>query len=222
MGLDFDFSVIFKHFPYLLKGLGLTLILTGLSMLLGWAFGLILCFSRMSKLKFFRIASIVVIESIRNTPSLVHVMWVYYALPFLIGVDLNPFLSGIIALTAIAMVYLGEMFRSGIQAIGRQQTEGALALGMNYFLTMRRVILPQAFRNIIPGIMTLFVETLKLSAICSFISVTELMYRGVVVTGWTYRPFEIYTVVGIMYISVAVPISLYVSKIEKRMRKIYG
>jgi len=222
MGLDFDFSVVSKHFPYLIGGLGFTLFLTALSMLLGWILGLILCFFRMSNYRFFRIASITIIESIRNTPSLVHIMWVYYALPYLTGIDLNPFLSGLIALTAIAMVYFGEMFRSGIQAIGKHQEEGSLALGMSAFLTMKRVILPQAFRNIIPGIMTLFVETLKLSAICSFISVQELMYRGIVVTGWTYRPFEIYTVVGFMYILVSVPISLYVSKIEKKVRKIYG
>jgi His/Glu/Gln/Arg/opine family amino acid ABC transporter permease subunit len=222
MGFDFDISVVFEHLPYLLGGLGLTLVLTGLTMVLGGVFGLMLCFLRMSHFKLFRVTAMSIIEFIRNTPSLVHVMWVFYALPFLTGIDLSGFTSGLIALTAIAMVYLGEMFRSGIQAIGKPQTEGALALGMSYFLTMKRVVLPQAFRNLIPGIMTLFVETLKLSAICSFISVTELMYRGVVATGWTYRPFEIYTVVGLMYVMVAVPISLYVSKIEKRLRRIYG
>ena len=220
--MEFHWEVIDRYKWMLLGGLWDTITLTCLSMLVGAFLGLILCLMRISTIKTFRVSSTSYTEFIRNLPELAMVIWIFYALPFMLGIAFEPYFAGFLTLTLIAGAYLGEIFRSGIHSVAKNQTEGAYALGMNYTLMMRRVVLPQAFRNIIPAIMTQFVVTLKMSSLCAFIGVGELLARASQAISWSFRPLEIYTTIAFLYFMIAFPISYVVSKLEIKLRRIYG
>jgi len=177
---------------------------------------------RISNTKLFSVFSTAYTEFIRNFPELAMIIWIFYALPFMLGIVFEPYFAGFLTLTLISAAYLGEIFRSGIHAIARNQAESGYALGMSYLLTMRRVVLPQAFRNIIPAIMTQFVVNLKMSSLCAFIGVGELLARASQVISWSFRPLEIYTTIAFLYFIIAFPISYLVGKLEIKLRSIYG
>ena len=127
-------------------------------------------------------------DFLRGTPLLVQLLWIYYSLPILTGVVFSPFVSAAIALTLNLSAFVSEVYRAGIQSIGRGQREAALALGMSQWQAMRRVILPQSIRRVLPPLGSIWVSLFKDTAIVSVIAVPELMYRGKVLSIETYRP----------------------------------
>ena len=123
-------------------------------------------------------------------------LWVYYSIPILTGVAFSPFMSAAIALTLNLSAFVSEVYRAGIASIGRGQREAALALGMSNWQAMRRVILPQSIRRVLPPLGSIWVSLFKDTALVSVIAVPELMYRGKVLSIETYRPLEVYTAVA--------------------------
>lgn len=203
--------------PYLLKGAILTIELTFCAMILALVVGLFLGLGRISKNKLIYSSVTVYIEVIRGTPLLVQLFIIYYALPDY-GIYLTPFLAGTIGLGLCYAAYVAEIYRAGIQAVPKGQIEAALSLGMRKRKAMRRIILPQAVKIILPPVTNNFISMLKDSSLCSVITVVELMRQAQIYVASTFRTMEVYLMVAIIYLSLAYPLSVIVSKLELRLK----
>ncbi len=218
MGYNWRFDVVAEELDFLMGGLGLTAGLSVLSMAASLVLGLLVSFARLSPWAPLRTISSVYTDFLRGTPLLVQLLWIYYSLPILTGVTFSPFTSAAIALTLNLSAFVGEVYRAGIQSIGRGQREAALALGMSSWQAMRRVILPQSLRRVLPPLGSIWVSLFKDTALVSVIAVPELMYRGKVLSIETYRPLEIYTAVAIIYFLVTYPQARAVDWLFERAR----
>ena len=218
MGYQWHFEVVGESLEFLLGGLGLTVGLSLLSMGAGLVLGMLVSFARLASWRPLRAIASLYTDFLRGTPLLVQILWIYYSLPILTGVVFSPFVSAAIALALDLSAFISEVYRAGIQSIGRGQREAALALGMSQWQAMRRVILPQSIRRVLPPLGSIWVSLFKDTAIVSVIAVPELMYRGKVLSIETYRPVEIYTVVAIIYFLVTYPQARAVDWLFERAR----
>jgi His/Glu/Gln/Arg/opine family amino acid ABC transporter permease subunit len=218
VGYQWHFEVVGESLAFLLGGLGLTVALSVVSMALSLVLGMLVSFARLAPWRLLRTAASLYTDFLRGTPLLVQILWIYYSLPILTGVVFSPFVSATIALTLNLSAFISEIYRAGIQSIGRGQREAALALGMSQWQAMRRVILPQSIRRVLPPLGSVWVSLFKDTAIVSVIAVSELMYRGKVLSIETYRPVEIYTVVAIIYFLVTYPQARAVDWLFERAR----
>jgi polar amino acid transport system permease protein len=218
VGYEWRFDVVAEELNFLLGGLGWTIGLSLLSMVAGLVLGLVISFARLAPWAPFRVVSSAYTDFVRGTPLLVQLLWIYYSIPILTGVAFSPFTSAAIALTLNLSAFIGEVYRAGIQSVARGQREAALALGMTRSQAMRRVILPQAVRRVLPPLGSIWVSLFKDTALVSVIAVPELMYRGKVLSIETYRPLEIYTAVAIIYFVVTYPQARGVDWLFERAR----
>jgi len=200
--------------PPLLKGAWLTIVVSMLAFALAMIVGLLFAIARMSRFAPLRIAAAIYIQVIRGTPLLLQLFFIYYVLPYN-GIVLSPFVSAIIGLTANYAAYMAEIFRSGIQAIAKGQWEAGAATGMSRRLLMRRIILPQALRIIIPSIGNSFVSIFKDSALVSVITMRDLMFSGQLLASATFKHFEIYAMVAAIYLAISYPAAMLVEWIER-------
>lgn len=146
----------------------------------------------------------------------------YLALPYIIGVHLPPFQSAVVALSLTISAYLSEVYRAGIQSIDKGQMEAALAVGMRWSMAMRRIVLPQAVRMVVPPLITALVNAFKVSVLASVINVHDLIFRAQTVSITTYRPLELYTVVALIYLAVLYPLTLASRYAESRYARAVG
>jgi polar amino acid transport system permease protein len=218
VGYQWHFEVVGESLQFLLGGLGLTVGLSLLSMAAGLVLGMLVTFARLALWRPLRVFASLYVDFLRGTPLLVQILWIYYSLPILTGVVFSPFVSAAIALSLNLSAFISEVYRAGIQSIGRGQREAALALGMSQWQAMRRVILPQSIRRVLPPLGSIWVSLFKDTAIVSVIAVPELMYRGKVLSIETYRPVEIYTIVAIIYFVVTYPQARTVDWLFERAR----
>lgn len=213
-GYSWDFFVVFDNFSVLLRGLVGTIKLASVSLVLGMALGLPIGAGRWSQKKIFNWPASAYIEVFRNTPALVQLMWFYYALPILIGMQLNAFSAGTIALTLNTAAFCAEIFRAGIQSIDRGQWEAGRAIGMNFYLLMRRVILPQAVKRMVPAFTNRAIELTKMTSLASTIAYMELLYEAKLLSTALYRPIEIYLTAASIYFVVLYSGTLLVRRLE--------
>ncbi|WP_143608971.1 MULTISPECIES: amino acid ABC transporter permease [Thermosipho] len=209
-------EVVLENLPFLLLGAWDTLKLTFFSVLIGLILGTFIGMGRLSKLKVINIPSTVYVEFLRGTPLLVQISIVYFGLPQL-GIQLEAYPAAIVALGLNSGAYIAEIVRAGIQSIPKGQYEAARSLGMSHFQTMRYIILPQAFKNILPALGNEFITLTKDSSLASIIGVTELMRRGQFVITRTFQTFSIYFGIAIIYFVMTFTISRIVRVVEKRM-----
>ena len=155
-------------------------------------------------------------QFIRGTPLLLQLFFIYYVLPY-VGIVLSPFVSGVLGLTINYTAYMAEVFRSGIQAIPKGQWEAGASVGMSRRLMLRRIILPQAIRIIIPSIGNFFVSIFKDSALVSVITMRDLMFSGQILAAATFKHFEIFAMVAVLYLLISYPAAKLVEYIEQRM-----
>lgn len=217
MDYAFDFALVVETFPILMRGFVVTLELWLPSLAIGLAAGLVLALARLSRSRLLRGGSLVYIELFRDTPVLIQLIWFYYAFPILIGVQLSPFTAALLALALNTSAYGAEIFRGGIQSIARGQWEGAMALGMRHADVLRRIILPQVFKLMLPAFTNRAVEVAKMSSLASVLSVHELMYQGRLLSSTYYRPFEILTTVAVVYFVLIYPATFLSMTLERRM-----
>ncbi|PWC76989.1 amino acid ABC transporter permease [Azospirillum sp. TSH64] len=217
MDYAFDFALVVETFPILMRGFVVTLELWLPSLAIGLAAGLVLALARLSRSRLLRGGSLVYIELFRDTPVLIQLIWFYYAFPILIGVQLSPFTAALLALALNTSAYGAEIFRGGIQSIARGQWEGAKALGMRHADVLRRIILPQVFKLMLPAFTNRAVEVAKMSSLASVLSVHELMYQGRLLSSTYYRPFEILTTVAVVYFVLIYPATFLSMTLERRM-----
>ena len=204
----------------LLAGLLLTVELTFAVILLSLPFALLVALGGMSRIAPLRWVINGYVEAIRGTPLLLQLIYIYYVLPE-VGVRLTAFAAGVIGLTLNYSAYISEVYRSGIQAIGRGQHDAAAALGMTHALAMRRIILPQAIRIVIPSLGNYFISLFKDTALCSVVSIQEVVFTAQILAARSFQYFTLYTVVGVMYFAVSFPAARLVGYLERVTRRGY-
>ena len=212
-----DFSVVFEYQANLYRGLGVTFELSIIIILASMVGGIIIGAGRYSKNRLFNWPATAYIELFRNTPVLIQIVWFYYAFPVLIGIQMEGFYAALIGIGLNMIAYSADIVRGGIQSIEKGQWEAAKAIGMNYFSIMRRVILPQALRRMIPPFTSRTVEAVKATSLASTIAVAELLYEGQVLANTVYRPFELYTAVAVLYFFATYPLVLFSYWLERKL-----
>jgi polar amino acid transport system permease protein len=201
-----------------MEGLLVTLEITTLSVAFGLVIGLFMGIMRLSSNFVLKYIAVIYIDFIRGTPLLVQIFLIYFALPMIIGQRIDPFIAAVTACSINSGAYIGEIFRAGIQSIDKGQMEAGRSLGMSYAQTMRYIILPQAFRRIVPPLGNEFIAMLKDSSLVSVIGFEELTRRGQLIIARTYASFEIWATVAIMYLILTLTISRIVDYLERRMK----
>jgi polar amino acid transport system permease protein len=201
--------------PILLEGLRLTIVVTIGSLLLSTLLGLVWALMRVSGIKWLVLISKTVVNTIRGIPILVQLFYIYFVLPEL-GITLSGLQAGILGLGIAYSAYQAENFRAGIEAIDRGQVEAAQSLGMGWALTMRRVILPQAVRIVLPPYGNTMVMMLKDSSQASTITVAELTLKGQMLASSTFKNSTVFTLVAVLYLVMSVPLIILVGRLEKK------
>lgn len=214
----FNINVLSEQYGYLAIGATYTLGLTSLSMFFGISIGIIISIGRMTKNRFLRSISSVYVDVMRGIPLLILLIWFYYGLSMLIDYSFSPLFAGVACLSLKYSGYLAESFRAGIQAIEKGQSEASFSLGFSKFQDLRRIVLPQAFRIVIPPIGNSFVSMLQDSSIVMVVGIWELMRRGNSLANSTLKPFEIYTAVGIFYLIMTISASRINRYLERRLK----
>ena len=211
-----DFELIQRALPILLMGAGVTIEITAFSVAIGFFIGLFVGITRISQFKLLLIMAAVYADCIRGTPLLVQIFLIYFALPMAIGQRVEPFIAAVAACGINSGAYVSEIFRAGIQAIDVGQMEAGRSLGLTWWQTMRFIILPQAFKNILPPLGNEFIAMLKDSSLVSVIGFEELTRRGQLIIAQTYGSFEIWMTVAVLYLIMTMAISRIVAFLEKR------
>lgn len=215
--MDFQWNLVWDSFPVLLEGAWLTIQLTSIAVFFGIIIGTIAGILRLTKSPL-RYLAAAYIDFIRGTPLLVQIFIIYYGLPNLIGRPVASYFAGVVALSLNSGAYVAEIVRSGIQSIEKGQTEAALSLGLSPLATMRYITLPQAFKRIVPPLGNEFIALLKDSSLVSAIALEELVRKGQILVGRTFRPFEIWFAIAILYLIMTVTISQFVNYMERRLK----
>lgn len=215
--MDFNINIFIESIPYLLRGALVTLRLSIISVGIGVVLGLFIGLARISKRYIFRIPATLYVEVIRGTPLLMQLLIIYYALPSF-GINLGAITAAIVGLSINSAAYTGEIFRGGIQSIEKGQMEAARSLGMSYFQAMRYVILPQAFRRILPPLTNEFVSMLKESSLASTLAVTELLRAGREIVAWKANVFSPFLGVTLIYLLMTLPLTRLSIWMEKRLK----
>ena len=193
MQYKWDFSFLHQNAHFLLNGLGASLLLAAFAVLLGGSCGLAVALGRLHGPRPLRWFFAAFVEFFRNTPALIQLMWLYYAMPLFTGLQPKPFTAAAVAFSLYNAAYMSEIYRSGINAVDRGQWEASSTLGLRYVAQLRLVILPQAVRRMLPAMTSQTIDVFKLTAIASLIAYGELVYNTRVVAENEFRPIEAYT-----------------------------
>ncbi|MDO4983412.1 MAG: amino acid ABC transporter permease [Eubacteriales bacterium] len=224
----FNFSFLPKYGNFFLQGLGYTLLLAIVSVLLAVLPALMLAIMRLSKNKVVKGIAGAYIAAFRSTPLLVQLSIIYFGLFGAITIpritilgflDISRFIPGVVALALNSSAYVAEIFRAGILAVDIGQTEAARSLGLNGFQSMRLIVLPQAIKNVLPALANEIVTMVKESSICMTLGMSELMFAAKNVATTTYISIAPYVVAAIIYFCINYPASKAIEAIERRMRR---
>jgi His/Glu/Gln/Arg/opine family amino acid ABC transporter permease subunit len=217
----FNLEVVGDYWQVFLRGLGLTVFLTLITMVLATALAIPLALARLSRIRVIRWPANVFVEFMRATPLILQLIYIYYVLP-MTGIKLNPIVAAITGLSLHYAAYLSEVFRGGIQSIPHGQTEAALSLGLTRLTTFRKVILPQATRVVLPTLGNYLISLFKDTSLASVVTVQELMFTGQIIAARNFQYFTIYTVTAMLYFAVCYPSGLAVRKLEDYIRRGWG
>ena len=211
------FEYVGQCMPQLMMGLSLTLQMTIFSLILAMIVGMISCLFSISAIKPLNWISGIYLSIIRGTPLMVQAMFLYFGVAMAFEIRVSPFRAAILVLCLNAGAYLSEIFRSGIAAVNKGQMEAARSLGLPYSVAMRRIILPQAIRIVIPSVLNQFIITLKDTSILSAIGCMELMRQGQLIVARNYESFKTYAIVAVMYYVVVVVLTKIFQIVEGRL-----
>lgn len=214
--MNLDWSVVTDHWQLLAHGVLITILLTVLTMLIAIPGGILLAAMRMSGNRILSLASVCFVEFFRNVPIILVVYWAFYVMPVLTGLSLPAFVTGLAALAMNNSAYNSETFRSGLNSIRRGQHEASLALGMSSTQTFFKVILPQAWRRVLPVLASAWVSLFKDTSLVSVIAVGELTYAAMSIRAQTFRVMEMLTAMAAIYWLLGYPQAKLVDWINKR------
>lgn len=214
--MSFDWSLIWDNIPILLQGAAITIQITVMAVGCGFFIGMIAALANLSRFKIVRLLVKCYVELFRGTPLLVQIFMIYFALPMVIGQSINPYVAAVTACSINSGAYVSEIFRAGIQSIDKGQMEAGRSLGLTWAQTMRYIVMPQAFKAIIPPLGNEFIAMMKDTSLVSVIGFEELTRRGQLIIARTYGSFEIWTAVAIIYLIMTLSISQLVAFLERR------
>lgn len=210
------FSDLGTLLPPLADGVVVTVTVSLLSYVFALVLGLIIGLARMSRFWLLRTFADIYIQFIRGTPLLLQLFFLYYVLPYA-GVVLSPFVAGVLGLSLNYSAYMAEVFRSGVAAVPKGQSEAGMSLALNHVQLMRFVVIPQAIKIVVPPIGNFFVAIFKDSALVSVITMKDLMFAGQLLASSTFRHVEIFTLVAVIYLMLSYPAAKLVEWVERRM-----
>lgn len=217
VGYSWDFTFLWHYRGLIVWGLGVTILYTIVTIVVGMAIGLLVGLLRLSSNRFITLPLTAYVEIFRCTPLLVQIIWFYYAFPVVIGIDIPGVIAAGMVLSLYTGAFYAEIVRGGVNSIEQGQWDAARALGLRYVPLLRRVILPQAFRRMIPPFMNQSIIQLKNTSLVSTIAVADLLYEGQMITAATYRPLEVYTMIAVLYFAVLFPLTLGAQAVERRL-----
>lgn len=214
MGFEFDWPVFFETIPMLMRGLKFTIIIAlgglGSGFFLGVFFGLL----KLARNVVPRVLAIVYIESIRGTPMLVQAMFLYYGVPMAMGLRIPPITAGIIIIAINSGAYIAEIVRGSVQSIDSGQAEAGRSIGLTRSQTMRYIIWPQAFKRMIPPLGNQFIISLKDTSLLMVIGVGELLRTGQEIVAVSFKAFEVYLSVAVVYLAMTLTIARVLRMVE--------
>ena len=213
-----NFTFLDKYSSYYIKGAEITIILALCAVLFGTILGLLLTLIRRSKIKPISILATAYVEFVRGTPLLVQIYIIYIGLPNLTGLDMSDMAVGIVALSLNSAAYVSEIIRDGIEAVDKGQMEASRSLGMTQGQAMIDIIIPQAFKNILPALGNEFISVIKESSMVSVIGVAELMYNAGIVRGNTALGLEPVIVAAVFYFVITFTLTRCLGFVERRLK----
>lgn len=218
MSIPFDFNLIISSLPLLGLGALVTIEITAVALAIGVMIGLFVGVAELSRYWYFRVPAKIYVDFIRGTPLLVQIFIIYFALPIILGVRIEPFVAAVAACSINSGAYVAEIFRAGIQSIDKGQTEAGRSLGLTWTQTMVHIVIPQAFRRTIPQLGNEFIAMLKDSSLVSVIGFEELTRKGQLIIASTYGSLEIWSAVAVIYLIMTLSITRFVAYLEKRFK----
>jgi His/Glu/Gln/Arg/opine family amino acid ABC transporter permease subunit len=218
MEYTFHFGVVLDNANGFIHGIQITLLLSVTSIVGAAVLGLIAALGRLSSIRPLSWIAGAYIEFLRNTPLVVQLVWIYYCMPIILGINLPRIPAAILGLSIGESANIAEIIRAGLQAVAPGQIEAAQASGFSHMRTMRHVVLPQALRLMIPPFLNSYVSLLKATALVAIIAVPDLMFTAQRMAADTYRPIELLTTAAILYFLITYPVVLGVRVLERRVR----
>jgi len=219
MEYQWDFTVVWRNSHLLLWGLLGTLKVTAAALALGLPLGLTVALMRLSRARAVSLPAGVFVEFFRSTPPLVQLFWCFFALPILIGVRVDSFQAAVMTLSIQSSAFFAEVFRGGIVSVERGQWEAARALGMTYRQLLRRVVLPQAVKRMIPAFLERAIELMKTTTLVATVAYADLLFEASDIAQKTFRPLEVFTAAAALYFVVIFAASRVVQVSERRLAR---
>ena len=214
--MNLDWSIIWIHRADLLHGAMLTVLLTVLTMLVAVPAGILLALMRLSNSKVLSTASLWFVEFFRNLPLILVVYWAFYVMPVFLHIEFSAFTTGLVALCLNVSAYNAETFRAGINSIRKGQMEAAIAVGMSRWQAMRKVVIPQAWRRVLPVLASTWVSLFKDTSLVSVIAVGELAHVALQIRSQSFRVLEMLTAMAVIYWLMGYPQAKLVDWVQKK------
>ncbi|MGL4243279.1 MAG: amino acid ABC transporter permease [Beijerinckiaceae bacterium] len=219
MSYRWDFATVLDNWPALAAGFAATLKLFAVCLVLGLGLGLAVALARRSNAAPLRWLAVAFIEFFRNTPVLVQILWFFFALPILLPVPISPFWAAAIGISLNSAAYSAEIYSAGIQSIEPPQWEAARALGMSPAQGMRRIILPQAIRRILPALTNRAIEIFKMTTLASVVAYAETIHQGKLIASLNFNPLETYLVIAAVFFAFLYPLVQLTYALERRLAR---
>ncbi|WP_425068346.1 amino acid ABC transporter permease [Reyranella sp.] len=217
--MRWDFASVLDNTDALLVGAVGTLRIFAICLVLGLSLGLIVGFGRYSRNRWLHIPATIFVEFFRNTPVLVQILWFYFALPILLPFQISPLAAASLGISLNSAAFSAEIYRGGIQSIETGQWDGARALGMRWGQAMRRIILPQALKRMLPALTNRAIEIFKMSTLASAVAYVELLQQGKLIASLNYNPIEAYTAVAVIFFVFLWPLVQFSYFLERRLKR---
>ena len=219
MHYEWSFGFLLQYSRLIAVGTAYTIGFTFATAVTGFAVGCVVAIASLSNVRFISAPLVMLVEIFRCTPVLVQLVWIYYALPVLIGIELSPAVAAFIALSFYGGAFYSEIIRGGIASIEPGQWDAGRALGMRRFELMKRIVMPQALKRMIPPLVNQAVLQLKNTSLLSVLAVPDLLYQGQLITSATYRPLETYTMIAVIYFIILFPMTRIARMLETRLAR---
>ena len=217
--MRWDFASVLDNTDALLVGAVGTLRIFAICLVLGLSLGLIVGLGRYSRNRWLHIPATIFVEFFRNTPVLVQILWFYFALPILLPFQISPLAAASLGISLNSAAFSAEIYRGGIQSIETGQWDGARALGMRWGQAMRRIILPQALKRMLPALTNRAIEIFKMSTLASAVAYVELLQQGKLIASLNYNPIEAYTAVAVIFFVFLWPLVQFSYFLERRLKR---
>ena len=217
--MRWDFASVFANTDALLAGAAGTFRIFAICLVLGLGLGLVVGLGRYARTKWLYLPATAFVEFFRNTPVLVQILWFYFALPILMPFEISPLAAASLGISLNSAAFSAEIYRAGIQSIDGGQWDGARALGMRWGQAMRRIVLPQAIKRMMPALTNRAIEIFKMTTLASAVAYVELLQQGKLIASLNYNPIEAYTAVAVIFLVFLWPLVQFTYVLERRLKR---